>query len=505
MNSFEKNKRNTANKSIVNVRCGLTTLLLLWILVAIGSMVFLVSKPSNPAPKSNVQEIQNIEHSKESKERRQLIKTATSLINKELDTQVQDQTKKLNNVQENNENKFRKEEELIDFTTKPLSKDTISSKNKENLQLVVDWSDKDHGPPPDHPALVGSTWPPPNPRQLAQRRADPNDKFPPKQPESMCAARGLSGGSYDANKQILDHIDVTPDNSDGHTIMCIIYTIEKNHASAKTCRDTWASHCDGFLTMSNAQDDSIPAAHVTHEGPEEYNNIWQKVRSIWKYVSLSYSNEFDWFMMGGDDLFIIPSNLRAYLNSDQIKKASGFPENNIPLFLGRRFQIPNGGQLFNSGGAGYILNKAALKILNDNLDNPLCKPHQKVFAEDVNVAACLSKFGIIPYDTRDFEESLSTTTTAMQAEGGNGGKGSQDNRINLRERFHPFTPGQHFTWQPPKKKKPDGSTADWYDNYNRPWGVGQGKECCSRLSASFHYVKANLMPHLYALLYDCRS
>lgn len=31
----------------------------------------------------------------------------------------------------------------------------------------------------------------------------------------------------------------------------------------------------------------------------------------------------------------------------------------------------------------------------------------------------------------------------------------------LRERFHPFTPGQHFTWQPPKKRKKDGSSQDW--------------------------------------------
>jgi glycoprotein-N-acetylgalactosamine 3-beta-galactosyltransferase len=185
----------------------------------------------------------------------------------------------------------------------------------------------------------------------------------------------------------------------------------------------------------------------------------------------------------GDDLFIIPSNLRAYLNSDEIKTAA---KDNTPLFLGRRFQIPKA-QLFNSGGAGYILNRAALKLLVDNLDNPECRPHQKVFAEDVNVAACLSKFGVFPYDTRDHEESLSTD--------GHG----------LRERFHPFTPGQHFTWKPPKKHKPDGSSADWYENYNAPWGVGQGKECCSSKSASFHYVKSNLMPHLYALLYTCRE
>jgi len=32
-----------------------------------------------------------------------------------------------------------------------------------------------------------------------------------------------------------------------------------------------------------------------------------------------------------------------------------------------------------------------------------CRPHQKVFAEDVNVAHCLAVLGVIPHDTRDFE------------------------------------------------------------------------------------------------------
>jgi len=47
--------------------------------------------------------------------------------------------------------------------------------------------------------------------------------------------------------------------------------------------------------------------------------------------------------------------------------------------------------------------------------------------------------------------------------------------------------------------------APQYENYNAPWGLGLGHECCSVDSASFHYVKPNLMPHLNALLYECRE
>ena len=90
------------------------------------------------------------------------------------------------------------------------------------------------------------------------------------------------------------------------------------------------------------------------------------------------------------------------------------------MFLGRRLQIPNG-QLFNSGGSGYSLNRVALNLLIANLDREKCWPHQHVNTEDVNIAHCLEVNGVIPHDTRD-------------AAG--------------RERYHPFTPAKHLGWRP---------------------------------------------------------
>lgn len=55
------------------------------------------------------------------------------------------------------------------------------------------------------------------------------------------------------------------------------------------------------------------AIEIHHEGPEAYNNMWQKSRSIWKYIGHHYKDEFDWFLIGGDDMYYIVSNLRKYL------------------------------------------------------------------------------------------------------------------------------------------------------------------------------------------------
>lgn len=181
--------------------------------------------------------------------------------------------------------------------------------------------------------------------------------------------------------------------------------------------------------------------------------MWQKSRSIWKYINAHLVNEYDYFLLGGDDMFYIIENLRAYLGSDEITKLQ--MERN-GLYLGRVFQPPN--QLtFNSGGAGYILDKKSVKILGENIDSPKCYPHQQGFWEDVNVANCLKKSDetIVPYDTRDSLE---------------------------RERFHPFSPSLHLAYRIP-------ATPDWYAKYNP--NLKLGFECCSQDSISFHYVKVS--------------
>ena len=99
------------------------------------------------------------------------------------------------------------------------------------------------------------------------------------------------------------------------------------------------------------------------------------MRSIWKYVKAGYGADFEWFFIGGDDLFVVPSNLRAYLHSKEVLEATA--HGTKPLFIGRRFQQPRG-QLFNSGGAGYGLNRPALELLVKHLDDGKCMPHQKV-------------------------------------------------------------------------------------------------------------------------------
>lgn len=193
-------------------------------------------------------------------------------------------------------------------------------------------------------------------------------------------------------------------------LFCMVYTIEKNHDKIPAIRETWGQKCDGFIVASDKTDKSLGTVNIPHEGAEEYHNIWQKVRSMWSYVYDNYYEDYDWFHIGGDDLYVIVENMRLYLESDEVQLASnggeylpsGDEKEQLPLFLGRRFaEQGNYERIFNSGGSGYTMNKAALKSLVVTAF-PVCMPHLHTFAEDVMVAQCLrNKIQVYPFDTKD--------------------------------------------------------------------------------------------------------
>ena len=229
------------------------------------------------------------------------------------------------------------------------------------------------------------------------------------------------------------------------------------------------------MVASNLTDPSIGAVNIVHAGEETYNNIWQKVRSMWSYIYDNYYEKYDWFHIGGDDLFLITENLRYYLESEEIQTAQnggvylpdGTETTQVPLFLGRRFAyLGDKNDIFNSGGSGYTINKAALKALVVE-GFPKYFPHAVTFSEDTMIARVFRNFGVYPYETKD------------EAGG---------------ERYMPFLPGHHYGYRIPKDPN-----EDWYAKYSID--IKEGPEHCSPRSIAFHYVKDNGMKRLFALLY----
>jgi glycoprotein-N-acetylgalactosamine 3-beta-galactosyltransferase len=261
-------------------------------------------------------------------------------------------------------------------------------------------------------------------------------------------------------------------------IICVAKTSEASHPLIPYVRETWGQRCDGFLAASNKTDRAIDAVDIAHEGPEVYDNLWQKFRSITSYLYDNYYDKYDWFFIADDDSFVIVENLRLYLESEEIKLASnggailpmGNETTQVPLLLGRRFAFKGDrNDIFPSGGAGMVLNKAALKMLVTIAINQF-EPHAQVFTDDWYLACSLRQLGIVMYDTQD---------------------------ENKGERFMPFSPGQHYM-----VKSRDELTSEydvWYKNYSLD--IKFGLDHCAKHSVSFHYSRFDEAKRFFALVY----
>jgi glycoprotein-N-acetylgalactosamine 3-beta-galactosyltransferase len=228
------------------------------------------------------------------------------------------------------------------------------------------------------------------------------------------------------------------------------------------------------MAVSDTVDPFIDSVDIAHAGPEKYNNIWQKVRSIWSYVYDHYYDKYDWFHIGGDDLFLIVDNLRHYVESEEIQTAQnggvylpdGTETSQIPLYLGLRFKFAGReSDIFNSGGPGYTLNKAALKMLVVEGIPQHFTGHVSS-AEDAVVARILRQYQIYPYETKDEHGS---------------------------ERYMHFDPGFYYDFNIRK--------VSWLNMVSI--NVQSGINHSSPRSVAFHYVKED-MRRLHWLLYnDC--
>ena len=167
-------------------------------------------------------------------------------------------------------------------------------------------------------------------------------------------------------------------------------------------------------------------------------------------------------------MYVLVENLRLYLESEEIATASNGGEQ--PLLLGQIFhQNFYSSATYVTGGGGYTLNKAALKMLVASFPN--CAPHDVTSVEDVLVTQCLQKGGIEPYRTTD-------ETGA--------------------ERYNHIKPEVEFNFDP--KKHP----FFWYSYFSGNKNIGP--ERVVKRAVSFHLKDSkptveNMMRRVHAILY----
>ncbi|KAG5450882.1 Glycoprotein-N-acetylgalactosamine 3-beta-galactosyltransferase 1 [Clonorchis sinensis] len=238
-------------------------------------------------------------------------------------------------------------------------------------------------------------------------------------------------------------------------ILCWITTMPPNHGTkAIHIKATWAPRCDRYLFMSSVDIPELPAVAAVNREGRSY--LWEKTAFALKYVWTHFGEEFDFFYKADDDTYALIDNLRLLLASH---------DPHTPVLMGQVHKsfIEQG---YPSGGAGYVMSQAALRLIVQGMKNTtMCYDQRFSFAEDLKLGACAAALGIQLIHSVD---------------------------ENGHSHFYCYSPFERL--------KNYGLSAELtFGNHK------EGAGCCANNPVSFHYIKPEELYFLDYLLYTARS
>ncbi|XP_066979404.1 glycoprotein-N-acetylgalactosamine 3-beta-galactosyltransferase 1-like isoform X2 [Macrobrachium rosenbergii] len=185
------------------------------------------------------------------------------------------------------------------------------------------------------------------------------------------------------------------DNPENRTrILCWVLATSEKRENALAVKKTWGKRCDKLMIVSDAADADLGSVQVKTYLQNGKEVLWLKTRETFKHLFDRHLQDFDWFFKADVDTYVIVENLRYVLTPY---------DPNFPIALGERAHVDgNTNYSFLSGGAGYVLSRAALKIFGE-VAYPETNPcHERAIAnEDVMMGHCMTESGIMLGDTRD--------------------------------------------------------------------------------------------------------
>uniref|UniRef100_A0A1I7Z321 N-acetylgalactosaminide beta-1,3-galactosyltransferase n=1 Tax=Steinernema glaseri TaxID=37863 RepID=A0A1I7Z321_9BILA len=244
-------------------------------------------------------------------------------------------------------------------------------------------------------------------------------------------------------------------------LFCFVLTAPKFHSvRVPSVSSTWLPRCDHgevFTSSETDLDETVPYRTLFRHLDDSYDTLFWKSKLALQYSYTRISPFFDWYLKADDDTYVVVENLKKLLS--KLDPA-------IPYYLGFRMK-PYLRHGYNSGGAGYVLSRAAMGVFSSKLfpNSSLCPFN--VF-EDVGIGQCFERVEIFPGDARD---------------------------SSGRQRFNLFTPSEMIRGG----LKEEEQRSKWFFD-----DVKTGYESISPEVVSFHHVSPELMEALEVAIYRIR-
>ncbi|MPC21626.1 Glycoprotein-N-acetylgalactosamine 3-beta-galactosyltransferase 1 [Portunus trituberculatus] len=174
----------------------------------------------------------------------------------------------------------------------------------------------------------------------------------------------------------------------------VVTTPQHHRGRSRHLKATWGHWGNGAypktVFLSSIPDDVLQNVIFSHFS--SYEDLWGKVVDGFLQLNASAA---DWFLKADDDTFLIYPNLLNLLEHLD-------PSEALYLGLPLIYRPEEGEEItYMSGGAGYVLSRAALTRLQAARDLAYCRYPGHTRYEDVNMGYCMASLGVRAADTRD--------------------------------------------------------------------------------------------------------
>ncbi|XP_030750594.1 beta-1,3-glucosyltransferase isoform X1 [Sitophilus oryzae] len=167
------------------------------------------------------------------------------------------------------------------------------------------------------------------------------------------------------------------------SIFFAVKTCQKFHVDRiKAVKKTWGQFASKIMYFSDVEDASVPTVSLGVKNTD--HGHCEKTMSILKFVEdMLQESQFTWLVLVDDD---------TVLSVSRIASLTRCYDTTEPIMLGERYRFGGPGSEgfdYATGGAGILINQAALQLLADS-----CKCSRPDSPDDMILGACAEKLGI---------------------------------------------------------------------------------------------------------------